>query len=401
MANKVQRRKEESYGVQQLQGKLSLARWQMQLATETGLLKRAADGRIENSVAEAIFADLPGFLKRLSAEELVNSRDAAAHLDITRPQFKRMQEAELVTPREYGEFRYGQFPLYRRGDLDEAKIFAADQVEVHEEQKLQNRKGAGIKAQQTRKLNQQRIHEQTQQARKLLRETLGISDPVESSMAQLAFWLELVGSHADTLRRRSGRARKPDRKKEFYEQAQAIYAHKDAALRTLVSLSNPYVKLGFVNAAQLRLCWDCKETCRELGYRFNDWGGCEHCSTNHFYSLVAVDVKTSAGYYEFFIPYPTVAAWSGTKTHDDTHSKSGLIKWVHKLPSMHRDGGLGAYDSSLPESLLKAFNAQRSIEGLQAALQSLTESHGASSPVDWAESLAALQAPDSPDRKHQ
>jgi hypothetical protein len=375
-----------SYGYRELQQKLQLRAWQMELALNSGLLVRAADGRFDAAAAAPHLTDPERFLSRLHAEELLNAVQAAAHLHISKPQFKRLVENKFVRARAHGEFRYGVYPLYRRGDLDRVQVFVSDQLAAYAAASAARRAGAGAKAQATRQRNLQAVSAQTQAVQQQLLTTLSIPMALERETAQLAFWTRIVGAHADAAQRASARAHKDENERKQRELATTLFARKDAALRLLALFKNPFVSCSFLDAGRLRLCDECKEECYAQHLRFYESEGCGGCRINHHYSLVEVKVVGGKESYLFTIPYPLVSQWlrpqnasnekriEGSYRQRRSHPpREELMPWVRKLPRFEREGGIGAYDERAQTTLLRAFPSARALESLEAALANLKE----------------------------
>jgi predicted DNA-binding protein (UPF0251 family) len=77
---------------------LGLAIWEIELAIETGLLRRLPDRDFEATAVEAALADPEAFRGLLAAEHRLNAADAAGRLGISRQRFARVVKQAGLEP---------------------------------------------------------------------------------------------------------------------------------------------------------------------------------------------------------------------------------------------------------------------------------------------------------------
>jgi len=95
-ADKRQRDIESGTRYRIAQQRLGLAKWQMELAVECGLLGRKPDGLIEQNSLDQALNNLDAWMEELSGVEMLNATQAAAELGVSVAQFHRLRD--LVVP---------------------------------------------------------------------------------------------------------------------------------------------------------------------------------------------------------------------------------------------------------------------------------------------------------------
>lgn len=134
---------------------LGLAVWEIELATETGLLRRLADRTFDPVSVNAALADSERFQRMLAAEHRCNATQAAARLGISAQRFKIL--AADLTPTTVEEIsKYGKRLVvrhYRAGDVDALADKARADTELRAAARALARSAGARKAARTRKTN--------------------------------------------------------------------------------------------------------------------------------------------------------------------------------------------------------------------------------------------------------
>ncbi|MQY09489.1 hypothetical protein ACRB68_76150 [Actinomadura sp. RB68] len=144
-------------GREKVRAVLGLARWEVELAAETGLLRRLEDRRFDPASVEAALADLDAFRRSLAREERCNATASAARLGVSVERFKRVAAAaglEAVAEeevRKYGKVLWVRY--YRAGDVDGLADHVRADRELRAAARAVSRARAGPKAAATKKRN--------------------------------------------------------------------------------------------------------------------------------------------------------------------------------------------------------------------------------------------------------
>ncbi|WP_433420940.1 hypothetical protein ACQP1V_09300 [Microtetraspora malaysiensis] len=134
---------------------LRLAVWEVDLAVETGLLRRLPNRTFDPVSVNAAQADLEHFRQLLADEHRCNATQAAARLGISAERFKQL--ATGLAPVAVEEIRkYGRALVvryYRAADVDALADHARADAELRAAARAYSRSEAARKAAKTRKLN--------------------------------------------------------------------------------------------------------------------------------------------------------------------------------------------------------------------------------------------------------
>ncbi|MEU6712460.1 hypothetical protein ABZ897_13350 [Nonomuraea sp. NPDC046802] len=134
---------------------LGLAVWEVELAVETGLLRRLPDRTFDPVSVNAAQADAERFRRMLAAEHRCNVSQAAARLGVSAERFKQI--AAGVAPVAVEEVRkYGRTLVvryYRAADVDALADLAHADAELRAAARAYSRSEAARKAATTRRLN--------------------------------------------------------------------------------------------------------------------------------------------------------------------------------------------------------------------------------------------------------
>ncbi|WP_433472823.1 hypothetical protein ACQPZP_28615 [Spirillospora sp. CA-142024] len=144
-------------GREKVRAALGLAVWEVELAAETGLLRRLPDRSFEAASVRAALDDPGGFRQGLAQERRCNATESAARLGISVQRFKRVAAATGLVPvagedvRKYG--RVLRVVYYRAGDVDALADHVQADVELRAAAVAVSREQAAQKAAVTRKRN--------------------------------------------------------------------------------------------------------------------------------------------------------------------------------------------------------------------------------------------------------
>lgn len=147
----------KGFGRERVRGLLGLAVWEVELAVETGLLRRLPDRTFDPVSINTAQADLELFRRLLAAERRCNTSEAAARLGVSTDAFKRIAAVVGLAPVVTEEIRkYGRIltvAYYRTADVDALADHARADTELRAVARAVSRSEAAKKAARTRKLN--------------------------------------------------------------------------------------------------------------------------------------------------------------------------------------------------------------------------------------------------------
>ncbi|MFI0448914.1 hypothetical protein [Actinomadura sp. 6N118] len=136
---------------------LELAVWEVELAVETGLLRRLPDRTFDPVSVNAAMADIEYFRRVLAGERRCNATESAARLGIPVERFKKLALVTGLSPVVTEELRkYGRIltvRYYRARDVDALADHVRADVELRSAARAVSRSQAAKKAAQTRKRN--------------------------------------------------------------------------------------------------------------------------------------------------------------------------------------------------------------------------------------------------------
>lgn len=151
------------WGREKVRAALGLAIWEIELAIETGLLRRLPDRDFEATAVEAALADPEAFRALLAAEHRLNAPDAAGRLGISRQRFARVvKQAGLEPVAEEQMHRYRRLltvRYYRAADVDTLQPYVGADIALREAATAVGRSDAAQKAAHTRARNRERARE--------------------------------------------------------------------------------------------------------------------------------------------------------------------------------------------------------------------------------------------------
>jgi hypothetical protein len=151
------------WGREKVRAALGLAIWEIELAIETGLLRRLPDRDFEATAVEAALADPEAFRALLAAEHRLNAADAAGRLGISRQRFARVvKQAGLEPVAEEQVHRYRRLltvRYYRAADVDTLQPYVGADIALREAATAVGRSDAAQKAARTRARNRERARE--------------------------------------------------------------------------------------------------------------------------------------------------------------------------------------------------------------------------------------------------
>ncbi|MEU0571889.1 hypothetical protein ABZ297_41720 [Nonomuraea sp. NPDC005983] len=134
---------------------LGLAIWEVELAVETGLLRRLPDRTFDPVSVNAALAEAERFRRLLAAEHRCNATQAAARLGISAERFKQiaadLPPVSVEEVRKYGRTLVVRY--YRAADVDALADLAHADAELRAAARAYSRSEAARKAARTRKLN--------------------------------------------------------------------------------------------------------------------------------------------------------------------------------------------------------------------------------------------------------
>ncbi|GGO81768.1 hypothetical protein [Nonomuraea cavernae] len=142
---------------------LGLAVWEVELAVETGLLRRLPDRTFDPVSVNTAQADLELFWRLLAAERRCNATEAAARLGISAESFRRIAAVAGLVPLVTREIKkYGRaltVGYYRAADVDALADHARADTELRAVARAVARSEAAKKAALTRRANLARATE--------------------------------------------------------------------------------------------------------------------------------------------------------------------------------------------------------------------------------------------------
>ncbi len=388
----------------QLRKDLDWHHWIFQLAIEHGLIKTAADGKIEPSEAQRVLADATSLHAQALQFELLNVPSAAKELGCSESIMRKFLAETHFEHDDTGSFRYGTFSLYMRHRIQAAAPALTAWQDQRKSASADKRKGASAKAKTTRVIHQMEAADVTEAVQRRMISYAGIADPLTRTATITAAWAHMVAIHADYLMRAAGRARSD--KSRTTKQAQAAQLHelKNQAMQLLAR--SAVAKISLLDAHNIWLCTSCRDMAYSAGVHPREWyGHCPKCEVTHEYSLISLDVD---GVVPLMIPVPLALKWQMPEvllapTSADTEANSSdaatgskqtakpltrkqqkalarqkeraqetprsmLPLWMQKIPVEPRRGGIGSYDATASDSVMRAYNAATSAERLQASM---------------------------------
>jgi hypothetical protein len=304
-------------------------------------------------------------------------------LAIPRAHFDELVAAGRVKVHATGEFKWGTFALYRRGDvqdlLPEVPALTAARKAAQAARRQQASKKAVVTRQRTvAEVATARTSTQHQLAKKTRGRSL-----YEQALALVGFWGELVSAHADTYTGMANRARNPETSTRYRHIANDCYATKNELSALLARIHDPRVVWDFYDAGRLWLCDACREDAREMGMHpieYVDYGSCNNCTIDHYYSVLGATITIDEPR-EITIPVPVALAWEGSSADAQPRARKfgarpheALPSWIRKIKSARN---YSRYDLPVPRvtpAQLKAYPADVALEALSAAISSLRES---------------------------
>ncbi|MEU9887630.1 hypothetical protein [Sphaerisporangium sp. NPDC051011] len=147
----------KGFGRERVRKLLGMAVWEVELAVETGLLRRLPDRTFDPVSVSTAEADLELFRRLLAAERRCNTSEAAARLGVSTDAFQRIAAVVGLMPVLTEEIRkYGRtlnVRYYRAADVDALADHARADTELRAAARAVSRSEAATKAARTRKLN--------------------------------------------------------------------------------------------------------------------------------------------------------------------------------------------------------------------------------------------------------
>jgi len=381
-------------GFEAVRQQLGLAVWQTELASRIGLLYRHPEGYLLEDVA-AIERDRDRFYTALARAEQINAPDACKILGVSRTHFDEIVVAGLLRPSGTGEFRYGTYSTYRRGDVDDLVSRVLELVAQRQAGIARRRSVASRQAQATRQRSEANRDKALDRVRRQAVGLAAVQDPLARALAMVGFWGTLVAAHADAERDRAGRTKSAKTQAAAEETSEACYAAKNQAQRALLDVRD-LTRWRFLDGSRTWLCDSCRQDAWAAHVHPGDWDRhCEDCEIDHSLSLLECTISAAGQEYVMVIPVPIAEEWDVPEPRGPADPGSGvnlpaisrkqkkrpyrgqsveeLPGWIKSIRKRSRDrrDELGAYDTVVDETTLRAFPAPVAIESLQAAVQDL------------------------------
>jgi hypothetical protein len=366
---------------------LGLAAWQMELAFESGVFTSGLPSHsvlVEEYAAAVAAPDL--FAARLAREEKISAGEVAKVLGVPRAHFDEMVADYSLEPCGAGQWKWGTFDLFRRGDVEDLVAEMPLRIERRRARQSEARRSGAQRAAHSRTQNAANLalaRNSTQ--RNLTAQSGGGRLPLDQALGLVGFWGELVSGHALDAHDKAGRARSPETAARLRRVSDECYDAKNELSEILAHVRSPLVTWDFYNGGRLWLCDRCVECAHAIYeplWRYKEGNWCARCTIDHHFSVLSCTI-TAGPVREITIPVPIAAAFVRgghiaqpsveRPARDKGQPRDDLPKWIGALAAVER------YDlSSLPvprvaSAELRAYAPEDAIAALRASTTTLRE----------------------------
>lgn len=306
---------------------LGLTRWQMRLAVRLGLLSARPSGRLELASFEAAQAN-PTFHAHVAAEERMLASQVAKMLGMPVARLREAARAGLLQPVEYGSWRYGAVPLYRREDVQAAAPALLDWWQTHPRPPLTP------VARALRQAAAARLTTARRQAISQLdseRAALIGAGPREEPLLAASLWLARLFDFQRAYHNSSKYANVRARAKWYEARSLAAEALRERSLEIIAASGHPLVSLTrWPDSPWFQHCAACKAAALpEVEQTIDDWDwvptyeaqpGCLDCRVPRAALSVVIRLHLTSGIQEFLVPL--------TYSDEDKRSPEAAGRWT-------------------------------------------------------------------------